>query len=52
MDGNAFHSRADQCLACGCFKDARNRWIHTCLSHDIVVHETTHALLDGIRPFL
>ncbi len=51
MDGNAFYSRADQCLAFGYFKGARNRWIHTCLSHDIVAHETTHALLDGIRPF-
>lgn len=51
MDGNAFYSRADQCLAFGYFKGTRKRWIHTCLSHDIVVHETTHALLDGIRPF-
>ena len=51
MDGNAFYSRADQCLAFGYFKGQRNRWVHTCLSHDIVAHETTHALLDGIRPF-
>jgi hypothetical protein len=26
--------------------------VFTCLSHDIIAHETTHALLDGIHPRL
>ncbi len=34
-------------------KDASNTpgtLVFTCLSHDIIAHETTHALLDGVHP--
>jgi hypothetical protein len=26
--------------------------VFTCLSHDIIAHETSHALMDGIHPYL
>jgi len=49
-DANAFYSRRDEALMFGHFP-ARGgaRTVFTCLSHDIVAHETTHALLDGLR---
>ncbi len=47
---NAFYSRNDEALLFGYFPghDGK-RTIFTCLSHDVIVHETTHALLDGLR---
>lgn len=49
-EANAFYSRADESLMFGYFPAASGkRTIFTCLSHDIVVHETTHAVLDGLR---
>ena len=48
-DANAFYSRASESLCFGYFAGHRGRTIHTCLSHDIIAHETTHALIDGLR---
>lgn len=49
-DANAYYSEADRALFFGWFRSARTgRPVFTCLSHDIVAHETTHALLDGLR---
>lgn len=48
-DANAFYSREHRGIFFGYFTGPSNRTIFTCLSHDIVAHETTHAILDGIR---
>ncbi len=47
-DANAFYSKKHQALIFGYFP-GRNGTVFTCLSHDIVAHETTHALVDGLR---
>ena len=49
MDANAFYSRAVEGLVFGYFPGRGKKYIYACLSHDIVVHETTHALLDALR---
>ena len=46
-DANAFYSRSDEALLFGYFRTQDGHTVHTCLSHDVIVHETTHALLDG-----
>lgn len=48
---NAFYSEPDRALLFGYFLREDGSPIFTCLSHDIVAHETTHALLDGIRSY-
>jgi hypothetical protein len=45
---NSFYSREAEALVFGYFGAPSDRSF-MCLSHDIVVHETTHALLDGLR---
>ena len=54
---NAFYDPATGSIAFGYYpavQDVAGRnlpggYVFTCLSHDVVVHEVTHALLDGLR---
>jgi hypothetical protein len=48
-EANAYYSEDEQGLLFGYFAGRRRGTIFTCLSHDVVVHETAHALLDGLR---
>jgi hypothetical protein len=56
-DRNAYYSPVKKALLFGYFpvtaRDANNTpgtIVFTCLSHDIIAHEVTHALLDGVHP--
>ena len=46
---NAFYDRNSKSLQFYYFGDVEKPG-YTCLSHDIIAHETGHAVLDGIRP--
>jgi hypothetical protein len=49
-DANAFYSDHAQAIFFGYFSGTSgNNTVYTCLSHEIVAHETAHALLDGLR---
>jgi hypothetical protein len=55
---NAFYSPDEVALKFGYFEAAEDdpgdhvpgTRVYSCLSHDIIAHETTHAILDGIYP--
>jgi len=57
QEANAFYDPGLRALLFGYFQTAEEdvgvnlpgQIVFTCLSHDIIVHETTHAILDGIR---
>ncbi len=48
-DANAYYSDDASGIFFGYFSRAGGEPVYTCLSHDVIAHETTHALLDGIR---
>jgi hypothetical protein len=58
-EANAFYSPAKKALLLGYFPAAKQRagdnlpggTIFCALSHDIIAHETTHALLDGLHRY-
>ena len=48
-DPNAFYTPESEGLVFGYFTGRSGKQVYSCLSHDVVVHETTHALLDALR---
>lgn len=49
-DANAFYAESAHGLFFGYYPTSNQKnTVFTCLSHDVVAHETTHAILDGLR---
>src|SRR4051794_33041652 len=48
-EANAFYDPDAHAIFFGYFDLPDGGWAYTSLSHDIVAHETTHAVLDGLR---
>jgi len=59
QEANAYYDPEMHAILFGYFKASETdpgsnlpgQTIFTCLAHDIVAHETTHAVVDGIRPY-
>jgi hypothetical protein len=59
QEANAYYDRDLRALVFGYFPASEldaganlpGQTVFTCLSHDIIVHETTHALIDGQREY-
>lgn len=49
-EANAFYAEEDDALFFGYLPIDEATTAYACLSHDVIAHETTHALLDGLRP--
>jgi hypothetical protein len=49
VDANAFYAPKQEGLVFGYFPGLSGSPVFTCLSHDVVVHETAHALIDALR---
>lgn len=57
-EANAYYSSQKKALLFGYFPSTSDRYgntfagmVYTCLSFDIISHEITHALVDGIHPY-
>lgn len=50
-EANAWYERELRALVFGHFAAPSGERIFACLSHDVVAHETTHALVDGLRRY-
>ncbi len=58
-EANAYYSPHKKAILFGYFPASAHEaganlpggTVFTCLSHDIIAHETTHALLDGLHPY-
>ena len=48
-EANAYYSDDDRGLFFGYFSGKDGKPVFGCLSHDVIAHEATHALLDGLR---